>query len=379
VLNHKIKNITIFFSYGVSIKTWAKTGLLQREVKLYQELIKRYGVQVQFLTYGDATDKKWEAALNGISLLPVYERFRRPSNKILSFIQTLFIPWIFRHELRQADLIKTNQVWGGWVAVIVKWIFRKPLIVRCGYEYYDFCRKQGRSRAHLFLVFWLSKFVYINGNHIHVATYSDKVFIQNEFKVLPSKVNVRPNWIDSNTFTPLSLSLCNRILFVGQLNIQKNLSLLLRSLETTTIGLDVVGEGELGEKLYKIAHELKVDAKFLESITNDKMPEVYNRYPIYVLCSKYEGNPKTILEAMSCGLAVIGTDVPGIRDIISDGENGLLVPEDSSALRKAIQNLFADESLRHKLGANARKTILKNNSMEHATSNEYAVYQQIAK
>ena len=67
------------------------------------------------------------------------------------------------------------------------------------------------------------------------------------------------------------------------------------------------------------------------------------------------------------------------KDIISDGENGLLVPEDSSALRKAIQNLFADESLRHKLGANARKTILKNNSMENATSNEYAVYQKLAK
>ena len=58
--------ITLFFTYGVSLKTWSETRLLQRETRIYQELMKRFGVQVQFLTYGDATDHNSEAELNGI-------------------------------------------------------------------------------------------------------------------------------------------------------------------------------------------------------------------------------------------------------------------------------------------------------------------------
>ena len=334
-------------------------------------------MQVQFLTYGDASDRKLEYELGKIRLLPVYERLRRSNNKILAFLQTLFIPWIFRNELRQTNLFKTNQIWGGWVAVITKWFLRKPLLARCGYEYYDFCRRQGCSRTYLFFVYWISKFVYKNASQIHVATHSDKELIQNEFKILPSKVEVRSNWIDSNIFIPLSLSLCNRVLFVGRLNVQKNLLLLLKSLGGTTIGLDVIGNGKLKKKLYEISQELKVDVKFIDSINNDKMPQVYNRYPIYVLCSKYEGNPKTLLEAMACGLAVIGTDVPGISNIISNGKNGLLIPEKSSALRKSIQTLLADKSLCQRLGKNARKNILKNNSIENAVTKEYSVYKKL--
>ena len=57
------------------------------------------------------------------------------------------------------------------------------------------------------------------------------------------------------------------------------------------------------------------------------MPQYYNRCKVYVLCSLYEGNPKTLLEAMACGCAVVGTNVLGIQEIIRHQENGLLVPE----------------------------------------------------
>ena len=66
--------ITLFFTYGVSLKTWAESGLLQREIRLYQELILRYGIHVQFITYGDSRDHQWESDLQGIQLLPIYDR-----------------------------------------------------------------------------------------------------------------------------------------------------------------------------------------------------------------------------------------------------------------------------------------------------------------
>ena len=116
---------------------------------------------------------------------------------------------------------------------------------------------------------------------------------------------------------------------------------------------------------------------FLGSFPNPKLPKVYNKYPIFVLPSKYEGNPKVLLEAMSCGCAVIGTDVQGIRNIIVDGVNGLLVPEDSNSLKEAIIKLREEPLLRHKLGKEARLNISEKNSLFAALQNELFIYRNL--
>ena len=82
--------LTLFFTYDVSLKTWAETGLLQREIRLYQELQKQ-GAVVQFLTYGDHSDRQWESELGGIALIPVYEHLPRPHSKILRLLQRFVI------------------------------------------------------------------------------------------------------------------------------------------------------------------------------------------------------------------------------------------------------------------------------------------------
>jgi glycosyltransferase involved in cell wall biosynthesis len=59
-------------------------------------------------------------------------------------------------------------------------------------------------------------------------------------------------------------------------------------------------------------------------VPNSELPAVLNRYRWYILPSLHEGMPKTLLEAMACGLVCIGTDVDGINQIIEDGVNGYL-------------------------------------------------------
>ena len=108
--------VTLFFTYDISLKNLAESGLLQREIRLYQELQKR-GVVVQFLTYGDRSDRKWEPELGGIKLIPVYEYLPRPNSKMLRLLQSFVIPLVFRKELRQSNVFKTNQISGSWVAV----------------------------------------------------------------------------------------------------------------------------------------------------------------------------------------------------------------------------------------------------------------------
>ena len=74
--------------------------------------------------------------------------------------------------------------------------------------------------------------------------------------------------------------------------------------------------------------------------------------------SHYEGLPTVLLEAMSCGLPVVATNVGGNSDVISSGKNGFLVPPKSpQVLSKVILKLLDDSKLRKEIGAAARKTI----------------------
>jgi len=80
---------------------------------------------------------------------------------------------------------------------------------------------------------------------------------------------------------------------------------------------------------------------------------------------------------MACGCAVVGTNVDGIREIIRPRETGLLVSEDVSSLRTAIQLLIKDEELRRRLGEQSCKYIKTHNSLEAAIKKEYDSYQKL--
>ena len=78
---------------------------------------------------------------------------------------------------------------------------------------------------------------------------------------------------------------------------------------------------------------------------------------VYVLPSYREGTPKTVLEAMASGRAVITTDAPGCRQTVTDGKNGYLVPvKDVDALCDKMSRFIDDSALAHKMGAKGRET-----------------------
>ena len=336
------------------------------------------GVKVQFITYGDTSDRQWETELGGIGLVPVYERLRKPESKILQLLQSILIPWVFRRELRESHLFKTNQIWGGWVAVVANWLHKKPLLARSGYEAYRNALKAGESGISLHLIRWTSWLTYRQANHVWLNTNEIAKFVVKKFGVSQDGITVFPNWIETQRFMPSSETIrSNRVIFVGRLSKEKNISLLLRALENTGIGLDFVGDGEMKKALESEAKQLKVSVNFLGRVPNDVLPALYQSHPIYVLCSRYEGNPKTLLEAMACGCAVIGTDVPGIRQVIRHEESGLLVEESFESLRSAIFKLQLDPDLSQRLGQRARQQIVEHNSLEAAVEQELDVYRKL--
>ncbi len=89
----------------------------------------------------------------------------------------------------------------------------------------------------------------------------------------------------------------------------------------------------------------------------ENMEDIYPKASIVCLPTFYsEGVPKVLIEAAACGRPLIATDVPGCREIIKDGYNGILIPpKNIEALANAIKLLASDASLRKKMGRNSRK------------------------
>ena len=79
---------------------------------------------------------------------------------------------------------------------------------------------------------------------------------------------------------------------------------------------------------------------------------------LFVLPSLHEGSPNALIEAMGLGLPCIATDVGGIKDLIDNEKNGILVPpKNSDALSNALHHLLTNQTIAMDLGKNARRTI----------------------
>lgn len=123
--------------------------------------------------------------------------------------------------------------------------------------------------------------------------------------------------------------------------------------------LAIVGDGRNREALQLQAANLGIDSRVdWHGVISD--PHVlYNAASIFALPSRVEGTPNALLEAMSCGLAVVVSDgAPGPLELVTHDETGLVVPvNDSVALAAALRRLANDDRLRQRLGEAARERV----------------------
>ncbi len=151
------------------------------------------------------------------------------------------------------------------------------------------------------------------------------------------------------------------ILSVGRLSKQKNYPLLLEAFARLAPrypdwDLVIYGEGKQAPPLKTLAGRLCIGERvFWPGVTLDLGP-VYESAGLYVQPSLYEGFCNTLLEALAYGKAVAATNWGGVRDLVADGENGLLSPMEPLALAGVLDRLLADRTLRERLGAEARKS-----------------------
>ena len=108
------------------------------------------------------------------------------------------------------------------------------------------------------------------------------------------------------------------------------------------------------------------------------MPVTLAKAHVVCLPSYREGLPKVLLEAAACGRPVIATDVPGCREIVRHGENGLLVPlRDTVCLADAIERLLVNTDMRHAMGKKGRLMVESEFSEAMVAQQTLAVYSEL--
>ena len=367
----KIK-LVLFFTYGMSLKRWSESAILQRELHYYR-MLAGHNIDIVFVTYGDETEHCYlDDIRESITVVPVYEHIRKPRTRTVRFFHSFHLAKHLTEYIEDSDILKTNQMWGGWVAAAVKKLIRKPLIVRCGYERYASAVARKAPLWLRWFTYFISRSVYKAADAVMLTTEKDAEFVSGHFGIKRSEIYLFPNSVDTKRFIPADKKVYkDRILFIGRLVKVKNLPILIEALKGTDIKLDIFGNGPEKETLLALAERVNVKIKISDPIPNDELPDVYRKYPLFVLPSKYEGNPKVLLEAMSCGIAVVGSDISGISAVVRNGETGMLFPADNSCeLRRIITELMENCELRRKLASNAREKICSEFSMEQRITQE---------
>ena len=139
----------------------------------------------------------------------------------------------------------------------------------------------------------------------------------------------------------------------------------------------MIGDGPLRSEVESAAKSNRICVHFLGIVPNKAIPEIMNDCSIFVLPSLWEGHPKSLLEAMGCGMAVLGYNSPGIRQVIVHGKNGLLCEPDVDSLSKSIRYLLSDANLREKLGKNAREFIQVGFSLKQIAAEYLSVFNHL--
>ena len=370
--NLKTKSLALFFTGGVSLKIWAEVGMLDREIAIYNRL-SPFFKKIYLFSYGTESDYRYVAKLAKNVLIvprPAYWPKR---------LYSLLMPFIHWELLKNIDIFKTNQMLGSWTAAIAKIMFRKKLVVRTGYVLSINNSKD--KNINKILVYLIEKLAYAFADGIILTSKEALNYIKHKYKPTAQYIYVIPNYIDTRLFyfqkdiKKLPGSIC----FVGRLSNEKNIISLLSSLDNLPYQLTIIGSGELQDELERLSHKLSLKTLFLGNVPNSQLPDILNRHEMFILPSLYEGLPKVLLEAMACGLPVIGSNVNGIKEIIKDAQNGILCEPTIESIRKQIVSLMESPQTRVTLGKNARNTIEDYYSLDTVLKQELSLYNKLMK
>ncbi len=205
---------------------------------------------------------------------------------------------------------------------------------------------------------------------------------------------VIPNAVDVRRFDPtidgmavrqrLKISLDRPVaLLVGRIVPHKGVEHFIEAArELPGVQFLVAGEGSSLEAMERLAESLGVKdrVRFLGRISQDNLPKVYAACDLFVLpsVSRLEAFGIVALEAMATGKPVVVADIPGVREVIEDGREGLLAdPVNPRDLAEKMRRLVEDPALRQEMGRLGREKVLANFTTEKVADQILKVYEDV--
>lgn len=348
-----------------SLSRWFSMGNLERELDIYKNLC-RQNIDVGIVSF-DINDKKFSKLIYPIKVYPL--RGGSSNTKLFQEARKKY-----KKILMLASIYKTNQVKGSELAIRLGKNFNKPIIVRSGYLP-SLHPQPGDEK----FINKIEEKALINANLFFVSSLEDKQYLQKKYPIFKEKIKVVPNYVNIKIFKPRSIKKRYDIIYIGRGSKQKNLMLLLKALlvlrnQNIQIKTLMIGNCNQKEDLVTFAEKNGLGIEWKGGVPSKLLPHYLNQAKLFILPSKYEGHPKALLEAMSCGLMCVGMNVVGVKEVIDHKKNGFLSPQNPRKLAQLILELLKNKRIREYCGHNARKKIVNYFSLEKIMKKEISLY-----
>jgi MMP 1-O-methyltransferase len=288
------------------------------------------------------------------------------------------------------DIIHAHMGRTGIYAKLVGVLTRKPVIVTEHLVAHDhsWIKNPLKRRLHLLAHIISNKMTRLI---IAVSKEARDAYIERQ-GISPDKIITIHNFVDTDIVASedevnairreLEIDKdCLIVGFLGRLDWRKGLKTIIDAAEGLKgVKFLIVGDGNARDDLIAEIKRKGIDKDFILTGLRQDVPVLMKAMDIFVFPSHaaYESFGIAVIEAMSAGIPVIASDIGPVREIINDGDNGILIPKkDPVALRSAIKRLIKDRGLMRRLGEEGRRTILERFSLKKGIKKIEGVYDGI--
>lgn len=210
-----------------------------------------------------------------------------------------------------------------------------------------------------------------------------------QFSLDPQKAHIIHPAVDTQFFQPLSEARPIRstfhVLTTGSLIWRKGFDYALLAIRKLVdlgipVQFDIIGSGPDKSQIRFTIHDLDLQdhVHLFGKLSQEQIKEKLQHTDAFLLSSLSEGISNAVLEAMSCSVPVVTTDCGGMREAVTDGVEGFVVPlRDPVAMAFALQSLWQNKSLREQMGMAGRKKVLSDFNLDGQIQQWVDLYQEL--
>ncbi|MBY7812954.1 glycosyltransferase family 4 protein [Vibrio fluvialis] len=274
-----------------------------------------------------------------------------------------------------------------YAGIINKLFFNKPIIYSVTGLGATFSSLKIKFKIIRFLVIFIYKYISVNNSRFIFENSEDYKIFENSGILKNNGVVIKGAGIDLRLFSQSPPPRNNTVLFAARLLRDKGLHELVeaavllreRGIDITVKVAGIIDQDVSSAIPISVVEEWDKngDIVWLGNVKN--MPALIHQCDLVCLPTKYgEGVPRILIEAASCQRPVITTDVPGCRELVEDGVNGLLIkPGSVEALVNGLESLLLQPVKREQLGLEGRRIVEREFAQEIVFDKTFKVYQSL--